>query len=155
VTVVSSVVGLVFLFLPQLKPEPPPPERSAQLTERSFSRDLSFQQYLLRIDQPTASFSRERLEQRGAFVQFHFVVTGYEGKPLPLKWELFDAAAAIRWSSHGRSQSRPRATGTRATGTPGCRCPSGEGGSSSSSRSSTPRVSCRSPSCKPRLSWSG
>jgi hypothetical protein len=24
-------------------------------------------------------------------VQFHFVVTGYEGKPLPLKWELFDA----------------------------------------------------------------
>jgi hypothetical protein len=97
VGLVSGVVGLVFLLLPQLKPESPPPpepppaEQSAKLSGLQLGADVTKGQYLERTDQPKLGFTAEQLARRGAFVTFRVVVVGFKGREIPLQREVFDA----------------------------------------------------------------
>ena len=94
VGLVSGIVGLLFLFLPQLKPEAPPPPAAEQLGTLSgliLDPDATRGQYLERTDQPKQSFTAEQLARRGAFIRFRVEILGYKGKTLPLQRELVDA----------------------------------------------------------------
>jgi hypothetical protein len=90
-TVISALVGLVFLFVPGLKPEPPAPTRSARLASVEFVPSLSMRQMLDRTDQSTAGLTREELATRVVFLRYRFETVGYKGKELPIKTELIRA----------------------------------------------------------------
>jgi hypothetical protein len=89
VGIVSSVVALVFTFRPDLQPGRSPSEQSATLGNLVADTDAPFGQYLARIDQPSGSYTARQLERRGALLDFRVTVTGFKGKHLRLKWELF------------------------------------------------------------------
>jgi hypothetical protein len=91
VTVISAVVGLVFGLAPELKPEPPAPQRSATLTSVDFAPSLSMRQMLDRTDQSSAGLTREELAARVVFLRYRFETVGYKGKELPIKTELIEA----------------------------------------------------------------
>jgi hypothetical protein len=91
--VLSGVAGLVFLLRPDLQPEPPPPKRSASLALVDVQPRLTRRQYLQRVDLSPKDFdfTTKQLSERGAFVEYRYVVTGYKGKELPVKHELIDS----------------------------------------------------------------
>jgi hypothetical protein len=90
-TVVSAVIGLVFLFVPGLKPEPPAPTRSARLTSLEFVPSLTMRQMLDRTDQSTEGLTPEELAARVVYLRYRFKTTGYKGEELPIKTELIRA----------------------------------------------------------------
>lgn len=92
VTVVSGIVGLVFLLLPQLKPEGPPQNQQANLSKPRVEPNISRAQYLRRTDDELAGFTKKELAVRGAFIELRVEIVGYKGKLLVLKWELIDAS---------------------------------------------------------------
>ena len=91
VGVVATGVGLLFVFLPDLKPEPRPASSGAGLKLVSFDPDTSRREYLARTDQGRAGFTPEQLDRRGAFVLFGVELEGFKGKPLTLKREVIDS----------------------------------------------------------------
>lgn len=93
---VSASVGLAFALWPDLQPERSPSRQSASLSRLTVERDTSFGEYLARIDQPTSSYSRYQLARRGALLNFRVAITGFKGKHLKLKWELFDDATGAQ-----------------------------------------------------------
>jgi hypothetical protein len=93
VGIVSGLVGLMFVLLPNLQPEPPARHKGVKLTRLDFQPRLTFRQYLQRVDQPATSFTPERLSQPGAFLEYRFVITGYKGQRLPVRYELIDASS--------------------------------------------------------------
>jgi hypothetical protein len=103
----AGAVGLLFTFVPDLRPAGDAPTRSATLSNVRLSVDVPFRQYLARIDQPTDSFTRAQLERRGALVQFRVSITGYKGRELILKWELFDAASGDQIDESKATAIRP------------------------------------------------
>jgi hypothetical protein len=90
-TVISAVVGLVFLFAPGLKPAPPSPTRSAKLTSVEFVPSLSMRQMLDRTDQSTEGLTRKELAARVVFMRYRFETVGYKEQELPIKTELIRA----------------------------------------------------------------
>ena len=88
--VLATIVGLLFLFLPDLKPEPSPASSGAGMGLVSFDPDTSRREYLARTDQGRVGFTRPQLDRRGAFVLFGVELEGFKGKPLTLKRELID-----------------------------------------------------------------
>lgn len=90
-TVISAGIGLVFLFAPGLKPDPPAPTRSAKLTSVEFVPRLSMRQVLDRTDQSTEGLTRKELAARAVFLRYRFETVGYRGKELPVKTELIRA----------------------------------------------------------------
>lgn len=93
VGLVSGVLGLVFLLNPDLQPSGEADEQAATLSQLRVKPNASFREYLAREDFPTASYTAEKLAERGALLQFRVRITGFEGRPLILKWELFDDAS--------------------------------------------------------------
>ena len=94
VGLLSGIVGLLFLFLPQLKPEAPPLPAAEQLGTLSgliLDPDATRGQYLERTDQSKQGFTTEQLARRGAFIRFRVEILGYKSKTLPLQRELVDA----------------------------------------------------------------
>ena len=89
---VSAIVGLAFALWPDLQPERSPSRQSAFLNRLTVERGTSFGEYLARIDQPSSSYSRHQLTRRGALLNFRVAITGFKGKHLKLKWELFEDA---------------------------------------------------------------
>jgi hypothetical protein len=96
VAFVASLLSVVFVLWPALKPDEPAPARSARLSNVTLEPNLSFGQYLDRIDQSRKPFPRSELEQRVAFAQFDFTIEGYKDKRLPLRWQLFDVRTGDR-----------------------------------------------------------
>jgi hypothetical protein len=90
VGIVTAAIGLVFVFLPDLKPDPSPVSSGAVLDLVSFDPDLTRGEYLARTDQGREGFTREELGRRGAFVLFSAELEGFKGKPLTLKREVID-----------------------------------------------------------------
>ena len=90
VGVLATGVGLLFVFLPDLKPEPRPASSGAALSRVSFDPDTSRREYLARTDQSRAGFTPQQLDRRGAFVLFGVELEGFKGKPLTLKREVID-----------------------------------------------------------------
>ena len=107
VGVVTSVTGLVFVFWPDLKPSGSAKEQSAQLSKLRIEPYTTFGHYLARIDQPTTSFTRTRLAERGVLVEFRVAITGFKGRDLRLKWELFEDATGAQLAESKAISIRP------------------------------------------------
>jgi hypothetical protein len=90
VGVVAAAIGLVFVFLPDLRPEPNPVSSGAILDLVSFEPDTTRGEYLARTDQGREGFTPEQLRRRGAFVLFSAELEGFKGEPLTLKREVID-----------------------------------------------------------------
>jgi hypothetical protein len=90
---VATVVGLIFVLWPSLKPEGPPPERGARLENLTLDQPLTFGQYLDRKELSKAPYGPAELERRGAYVEFDYTIEGYKDKLLPLRWQLIDAGS--------------------------------------------------------------
>jgi hypothetical protein len=108
VGLVSGIVGLVFLFKPDLQPSGEADEQAATLSRLSVKEDASFREYLARVDLPPTGYTETHLARRGALLRFRVRVSGFEGERLVLKWELFDAAS-------GEQVNESKATTLRAT----------------------------------------
>ena len=88
----SGIVGLVFLFEPDLQPRGESAKQAATLSKLSVKPNASYREYLARIDLPATPYTKAQLARRGALLRFRVTITGFEGEHLTLKWELFDAA---------------------------------------------------------------
>jgi hypothetical protein len=93
---IATVVGLLFVFWPSLKPDEPPRAKGATLSHPTVAPDLTFGGYLDRIGQSRRPYSATDLAARGAYVEFDFAITGYKHKNLPLRWQLVDAATGAQ-----------------------------------------------------------
>jgi hypothetical protein len=90
VAFIASVLGIVFLLWPSLKPEAQSPTRHVELSEPTLERSVTFGAYLKRINQPPGGLEDAVLKERGALASFDFVIEGYKDRPLPLTWQLID-----------------------------------------------------------------
>jgi hypothetical protein len=88
---VAALLGVVFVLWPSLKPEGPPAEQSATLSQAQVDTGMTFGQYLDRIGMSRRPYERTTLDRRGAYVEFDFSVRGYKDQHLPLGWQLLDA----------------------------------------------------------------
>lgn len=93
VALVSGIVGLVFLFKPDLQPSGKATRQAATLSQLNVKPSASFGEYLQRVDLPTTPYTKQHLKRRGALLRFRVAITGFEGERLLLKWELFDDAS--------------------------------------------------------------
>jgi hypothetical protein len=91
VAFVATLLGIVFVLWPSLRPEPPPPTRQADLSGLELERPVTFGAYLGRINQPAGGLEDAVLEERGALASFDFAIVGYKERRLPLVWQLIDA----------------------------------------------------------------
>jgi hypothetical protein len=92
VGLVSGIIGLVFLFAPDLQPSGEPEEQAATLSHLQVRPNASFREYLARVDLPRTGYTAAQLARRGALLQFRIRTSGFEGTRLILKWELYDDA---------------------------------------------------------------
>ncbi len=93
VPIVSGLLGIVFLLAPELKREPPPPTRRATVTELTVDPAVSFRQYLQREEQPADGYDARELARPGILIRYGFAITGYRGRKLPVRWELYGVAS--------------------------------------------------------------
>lgn len=91
VAFVGTLLGVVFVLWPSLKPESPSQTESVTLEKPTLDRKVTFGQYLDRIELSRAPYERDKLARRGVLVEFDFVITGYRDKELPVRWQLIDA----------------------------------------------------------------
>lgn len=87
----GTVLGIIFLLWPSLKPEPPSPTHRVALSELKLERPVTFGAYLRRIHQDPGGLEDAVLNERGALVSFDFVIEGYKKRSLPLTWQLIEA----------------------------------------------------------------
>jgi len=87
---VATLLGVVFVLFPAIKPEEPPPTKGAKLSNLRHT-ELSYGQYLDRLGWDRAPYDAPALRRRGILVEFDFAIEGYKDKALPLRWQLIDA----------------------------------------------------------------
>jgi hypothetical protein len=87
---VATLLGVVFVLFPALKPDEPAPTKGAKLSNPTREA-LSWGQYLDRNDLRRAPYDASALRRRGISVEFDYVIEGYKDKFLPLRWQLIDA----------------------------------------------------------------
>ncbi len=96
VALVSGVVGLLFLFLPQLQPGHSSDTTSSGTRLADLSSPPALDpaatraQFLDRSDRSKLGFTEAQLAQRGAYVAFDVKLEGFRGKTLTLQRELVD-----------------------------------------------------------------
>jgi hypothetical protein len=91
VGLIGSIVGLVFVFKPGWKPQPPPDAGRLEITTVGKPRIATFRRYLERVRVPTYDLTREYLGRRGRLIEFRYEAVGLRGKQLPIQWEVIDA----------------------------------------------------------------
>jgi hypothetical protein len=87
----TAALGLVFVLLPNVKPQPDPTTASTTLT-LTVEDPVSYRQYLLLEHIPPELSSPATLDRRGALVKVGAQVSGYRGRRLTLRWLLIDEA---------------------------------------------------------------
>jgi hypothetical protein len=105
----ATVIGLIFVLWPSLKPEGPPADQGATLSHAQVDTGMTFGEYLDRIEQSRRPYGRATLAQPGAFVEFDFAVRGYKDKHLPLGWQLLDAGSGAQLGRSRAYRVTPRA----------------------------------------------
>jgi hypothetical protein len=113
VAIVSGIIGLLFLILPDLKPEGSPSNQQANLSDLILYPNTSFAQYLERTGQTSEGFSKKELAVRGAFVEVRITIIGYEDVTFVLEWELIEESSgeivsrddSDRFTPHTNEQS--------------------------------------------------
>jgi hypothetical protein len=88
VALVSGVVGLVFLLKPDLKPSGKAPTQAVTLSQLKIEL-ASRREYLDRIGSPVQPYTERELARHGELLRFRAAITGFEGKPLIVRSELF------------------------------------------------------------------
>lgn len=106
---ITTVVGLVFVLWPSLKPDEPPVDQGATLSNAQVESGMTFGEYLDRIEQSRAPYGAADLARRGAYVEFDFSVRGYKGKLLPLRWQLIDSPSGAQLRHSRDLQVKPKA----------------------------------------------
>jgi hypothetical protein len=97
VTLVGGIVGLVFLFAPGCRPQPPSDVSEATISNVRIIPRVTFERYLQRLQVPIPPEMTEKyLARRGALVEFDWKIVGLRGKHLPFGWELLDHATNER-----------------------------------------------------------
>lgn len=91
VGLIGSIVGLVFLFKPDWRPEPSPDVGTLEVTAVGKPRAASFRRYLERLRLPPGDLSAEYLNRRGLLIDFRYQAEGLRDERLPIQWELVDA----------------------------------------------------------------
>jgi hypothetical protein len=92
VALVSGVVGLLFVLKPDLKPSGKAPTQAATLSQLRVE-PASRREYLARIGSPARPYTEPELARRGELLRFRVAITGFEGKHLVLRSELFARAS--------------------------------------------------------------
>jgi hypothetical protein len=96
VALVASVVGLVFVFKPGWKPEPPPDVGTLKIVDSSVRQPVTFGRYLERLRLPPLDMTKAFLQRRGLLIEFDYQAEGFRGKRLPIQWELVNARSNDR-----------------------------------------------------------
>jgi hypothetical protein len=91
VALVASVVGLLFVFKPGWKPEPPPDVGTLKIVDSSVRQPVTFGRYLERVRLPPLGMTKAFRQRRGLLIEFDYQAEGFRGKRLPIQWELVDA----------------------------------------------------------------
>jgi hypothetical protein len=91
VALVASVVGLLFVFKPGWKPEPPPDVGTLKIVDSSVRQPVTFGRYLERVRLPPMGFTKAFRQRQGLLIEFDYEAAGFRGKRLPIQWELVDA----------------------------------------------------------------
>ena len=91
----ATMTGLIFGLWPALKPEGPATIKGATLSKVEVDR-MDYGQYLDRIVRSRSGYRPARLHRHGVLVTFHFDITGYRTRHLPLQWQLIDARTRDR-----------------------------------------------------------
>lgn len=97
VGLITGIAGLIFLVRPELQPKPstpkqPPAKLAARLKQLVVRPGVSRAQYFALTDQAPIGFTRPQLAKTGVFLRFRVTIRGFEGLPLTLRRELFDAS---------------------------------------------------------------
>ena len=87
---IATIVGLVFLFFPDLRPDPTPDEGSATLSKPTLEQPVTFGQYLDRVEVPREGSTEEQLARPGVLAGVMVTIKGYRGQALPLRWYVLD-----------------------------------------------------------------
>jgi hypothetical protein len=87
---IAAVLGIVFLLVPNLRPEPTPQEGSATFEKPTLEQPVTFGQYLRRVELPEEGYTPEQLKQPGVIAAVQLTIKGYRGERLPLRWYALD-----------------------------------------------------------------
>ena len=87
---IAGIVGLVFLFFPDLRPDPTPDEGSATLSKPTLEQPVTFGQYLDRVEIPREGSTEEQLARQGVLAGVMVTIKGYRNQGLPLRWYVLD-----------------------------------------------------------------
>jgi hypothetical protein len=110
VAFIATVLGIVFLLWPSLKPEPPSPTRHVALSDLTLEHPVTFGAYLKRINQQAGGLEPAVLKQRGALAAFDFTIEGYKNRNLPLEWQLVDAGTGDKLDGNRDLSIKPEVT---------------------------------------------
>ena len=91
VALIASVVGLIFVFKPGWKPDPPADVGTLKIVDSSVRQPVTFGRYLERIHVSPMGMTPALRKRRGLLIEFDYAADGFRGKRLPIQWELIDA----------------------------------------------------------------
>ena len=94
VSTLGTLIGLVFIFFPDLQPRSGgcPGPVAATLSRISVEVGTTWRHYVAEVNLDVASYPDDVLETRGAILHYTASLKGYRGKPVSLRWSLYDAA---------------------------------------------------------------
>ena len=110
VAFIASALGVIFVLVPSLKPEPPSPTRNVELRHMTLEPAVTFGAYLKRINQPAGGLEKAVLRQHGALASFDYTIEGYKNRTLPLAWQLVDASNGNRLDGNRDLSIKPEVT---------------------------------------------
>jgi hypothetical protein len=87
---IAAVLGVLFLLLPNLRPQATPEEGSATFEKPTLEQPVTFGQYLRRVELPQTGYTATKLQQPGVIAAVQLTIKGYRGKSLPLRWYALD-----------------------------------------------------------------
>ena len=87
---IAAVLGVLFLLLPNLRPEGTPDEGSATFEKPTLEQPVTFGQYLRRVELPQTGYTAKQLQQPGVIAAVQLTIKGYRGQRLPLRWYALD-----------------------------------------------------------------
>jgi hypothetical protein len=91
VGLIGGIIGLLFLFKPGWKPQPPPDVGTLKITDVNVRRPVTFGRYLQRVRLPPLGVTKAYQRRPGLLIEFDYQAEGFRGKRLPIQWELIDA----------------------------------------------------------------
>jgi hypothetical protein len=105
---IAAIVGLLFIFFPDWRPDPTSDEGSATFAEPTVEQPVTFGQYLDRVEIPREGFTEQQLQRAGALVSVQVTIKGYRDQALPLRWYLLDGAEIVDQQSRRQALTADR-----------------------------------------------